>query len=81
VPTDGKATWTEPSVQLQLDEFVNLAWQVVALIDELSQSTVAALDAAGWSSSQTFALRAELAGAAEYAGKSGTPCTAVAAVP
>ncbi len=65
---DGKpSSATEASREIQLDEFAKLAREAVVFIDLLSQPTVTALDAAGWHSGKTFALRADLARAAECA--------------
>jgi hypothetical protein len=51
----------------RLDHFAEAARHLVALIEEFDQGTIRALNAAGWHSGQTFALRAELARAAECA--------------
>jgi hypothetical protein len=65
---DGKTSLApETGVDIQLDHFANRARQVMVLIHALSRPAIAALDAAGWNSAQTFALRAELARAAECA--------------
>jgi hypothetical protein len=60
--------WTT-SVVTELEEFAESARQMIALIDGLSQSTIVALDAAGWHSVQTFSLRAELTCAVECAAR------------
>ncbi len=65
---NGRPAWTtEAGVGAQLGELANSARQVIVLVDGFSQPTIAALDAAGWNSGKTFALRAELARAAECA--------------
>jgi len=65
---EGKpASATPASVAAQLNELADVARQVIVIIDELSQSTTAALDAAGWHSGHAFALRADLARMAECA--------------
>ena len=67
---DGKpSSATEASVELQLNELAHLARQVIVFIDELSEPTTAAHHAVGWHCGKTFALRAELARAAECADK------------
>jgi hypothetical protein len=63
-----KSDWTIQVISDQrLDEFAEAARHLVALIEEFDQSTIDALNAAGWHSGQTFALGAELARAAECA--------------
>jgi hypothetical protein len=64
----GKPSCTaEAVVEVQLDEFIDLARQVISIIDSLSRPARAALDAAGWHSGHIFGLRAELGRAAECA--------------
>jgi hypothetical protein len=48
------------SSDLQFEEVVESAQRLVCLIDGFFRQTVDALDAEGWNSGQTFALRAEL---------------------
>ena len=58
---------TAESRDLQLEELSNSAQRLVWLIDAFFRQTVDALDAKGWNSGQTFALRAELVRAANCA--------------
>ncbi len=65
-----KPSWAaEAGVAIQLEEIASLTRRVIVLIDALGRPAIAALDAAGWGSGKTFALRAELARAAECADK------------
>jgi len=50
----------EESPDLQLEKVAASARHLVGLIDAFFWKTVDALDAEGWNSGQTFALRAEL---------------------
>jgi hypothetical protein len=50
----------EETPDLQLDKVAASARRLVGLIDAFFWKTVDALDAEGWNSGQTFALRAEL---------------------
>jgi hypothetical protein len=52
-----------------LDEFADLARQLIVVIDCLPHHTAVALDAAGWHSGHAFALRADLARVVECAEK------------
>jgi hypothetical protein len=65
----GKPSTAKASVEFQLEEITALTRRVVVLFDALGRHTIAALDAADWNSGKTFALRAELARAAECAEK------------
>jgi len=58
---------TEAMREIQLDEFAELARQLISLIDRLPRRTAVALELAGWHSGKTFALRAELGRMAECA--------------
>jgi hypothetical protein len=72
---DGKPSLApEAGVEIQLEEIASLTRQVIVFIDTLSRPSMAALDAAGWHSGNTFALRADLARVAECAerARSGT---------
>jgi hypothetical protein len=65
---DGKPSVTaEVGVEIQLEEIASLTRQVIVFMDALSRPSIAALDAVGWHSGKTFALRAELARIAECA--------------
>jgi hypothetical protein len=66
---DGKfSSGLEAGVEIiQLEEIADVARQLIVLIDRLPCQAVAALNAAGWHSGKTFALRAELSHAAECA--------------
>jgi hypothetical protein len=65
---DGKPSLAaEAGVEIQLEEIASLTRQVIVFIDALSRPLIAALDAVGWHSGKTFALRAELARIAECA--------------
>jgi hypothetical protein len=65
---DGKPSLAaEAGVEIQLEEIASLTRQVIVFIDALSRPSIAALDAVGWHSGKTFALRAELARIAECA--------------
>jgi hypothetical protein len=60
--------WTlQARSELQLEEFAESARRLVRLVDAFLEPTIDALAAEGWNSGQTFALRAELARAAECA--------------
>jgi hypothetical protein len=50
----------EESPDLQLEKVAASARRLVGLVDAFFAKTVDALDAEGWNSGQTFALRAEL---------------------
>jgi hypothetical protein len=58
---------TTASVERELNELASMGRRMIALIDGLSQPTIATLDAAGWHSVKTFSLRAELTFAVERA--------------
>jgi hypothetical protein len=65
---DGKSSLAaEAGTEIELEEIASLTRQVIVFIDALSRPSLAALDAAGWHSGKTFALRAELARIAECA--------------
>jgi hypothetical protein len=64
---DKPAWMLQARSELQLEEFAESARRVVQLIDAFLEPTIDALAAEGWNSGQTFALRAELARAAECA--------------
>jgi hypothetical protein len=65
---DGKSSLAaEAGTEIELEEIATLTRQVIVFIDALSPPSLAALDAAGWHSGKTFALRAELARIAECA--------------
>jgi hypothetical protein len=67
---EGKPHWTVGVISdHRLDEFAEAARRLVALIEEFDERTIDALNAAGWHSGQTFALRAELVRAVEVAEK------------
>jgi hypothetical protein len=60
-------SWAIAAGETRLDEFADLARRVIALIDGFSQPMISALDAVGWNSGKTFALRAELTRVVECA--------------
>jgi len=67
---DVKPDWTvQASCTQRLEEFAEATRRVLDLLGDFDQRTIDALDAAGWDSCHTFALRAELARAAEVAEK------------
>jgi hypothetical protein len=65
-PVKGIPSWTDAG-ETQLDEFADLARQLIVCIDRLPSHTAAALDLAGWHSGHAFALRAELGRVVECA--------------
>jgi hypothetical protein len=62
---------TAASVAVKLNEFADVARQVIDFIDTLSPQSKAALELAGWHSGHAFALRADLARVAECADRAG----------
>jgi hypothetical protein len=67
---DGKSSFAvEAGAEIPLEEFANLARQLIVLIDRLPSRAALALDVAGWDSGHAFALRAELGRVAECAEK------------
>jgi hypothetical protein len=66
-PVEGNPSWTMEASDPQLDEFADLARQLIVLIDRLPRRAAVALELAGWHSGHAFALRAELGRVAECA--------------
>jgi hypothetical protein len=62
--------------EIQLEEFADMARQLIVCIDRLPRHAAGALELAGWHSGDAFALRAELGRAAECAEKARRACGA-----
>jgi hypothetical protein len=66
-PVEGIPFLTVDAGETPLNEFADLARQLIVLIDRLPCRAAVALDRAGWHSGHAFALRAELGRVVECA--------------